>query len=177
MRCICIVIFFSSENEYLIKEKWANKEKCNDTKLLVEAIIPKIDSFIKNIKVVLEQQEPRLFINRKNFTEYFVTSDTFLHMRCYTSNFPPSLIQKGISKIVITGLRAMRVYFHSLGMFFGTRRWSKRFAEYSPGKKFRHVVDYEIYQTTNTSIGPCIENITYNKDAFIKDQLFKVLVI
>ena len=177
MTCICIVILFSSENEYLFDGKWANKNKCNDTKLLFEAIIPKIDSFIKNIKVVFGQKEPSLSIKRKYINEYLVASDTFLHMRCYTSNFPPSLIQKGISKIVITGFRAMRVYFHSLGMFFGTERRSKRFVEYSPGKKFRHVVDYEVYQTMNTSIGPCIESITYNKDAFIKDQLFKVLVI
>ena len=166
--------FLHSEKDYYIRGKWINKDKCKDGKKLFKAIIPKIDSFVKNVKVKFFDHDNDTEIKKREFHKYFLPSDTYTHMRCYTSDFSKNEIEKGIEKITLRMNTAMRIYFHSLGMFYGTKKQSHRFVKVAPRKKYRYVVDYEVYETLNTSLRPCIENITYDKDALIKYQLYKV---
>ena len=166
--------FLHSEEDYYKNGKWINRDKCNDAKKLFKAIIPKIESFVGKTKVKFYDHDNDTEIKKKEFTKYFLPSDTYTHMRCYTSDFSKSEIQKCIEKITFRMNTAMRIYFHSLGMFFGIKKQSHRFVKVAPREKHRYVVDYEVYETLNTSLRPCIESITYDKDAQIKNQLYKV---
>ncbi len=98
--------------------RWLNKNgKCNDSKELFEAIVPRLDSYVKEIGLVFSDKHMDLTkIDAKSFAKYATPFDTFWG-RCYTVTFPSFWTQKGILDLKFYGEREVTFYFHSFGTF------------------------------------------------------------
>ena len=71
--------------------------------------------------------------------------------------------------------RTLTFFVHSFGMFFGIEPVSQRFIAINPAEEImRFYVENEIYQVLSSNEAPCNEDLAYDQDACIKDQLHKV---
>ena len=154
--------YFSREKLYQDEAKWSGygEINCTDPKLLLEAIVVKLESMMPFIKVEYFDTLPEV-TTEKDMKNQWTTYDG-TDGRCYSFTPTMKMIKRGIAKIEMTFNMPVKIYIHTPGKYATARKGTK--IKNVMGRESKVQVSHELFYTLDDAGKPCIQDSTYNKD-------------
>ena len=117
--------YFSREKLYQDEAKWSGygEINCTDPKLLLEAIVVKLESMMPFIKVEYFDTLPEV-TTEKDMKNQWTTYDG-TDGRCYSFTPTMKMIKRGIAKIEMTFNMPVKIYIHTPGKYVTARKGTK----------------------------------------------------
>ena len=160
-----------STDAYEKEAMWSGhgEENCTDPKLLLEAIVAKIENIMPFIEIKYYDANPEKTTEtelKSIWTTYDGTDG-----RCYSLSPTMKMIKRGIRQIEMTFKALGKIYIHTPGIYATARQETQ--IKNQMGRKSTVQVEHELFYMMDDGGEPCIEDPAYNKDLCTYDAFEK----
>ena len=166
---------YRGEDEYEIKwVGYGDDDTCTNPKLLWESVIVKLEDMVSDVKFSYYQKSNAEKYTIDQMQDIVSIIDTS-NGRCYSIIPNSKMIKQGIRYIEFAFVSFSLIYIHTPGMY-----------EYNADKKYRiknleekrvsYKVQHELLEMINDKREPCNEDLNYNRDKCVEDELEKTIL-